>query len=289
MEKVSIKIIPHPDNPKLSAKYVGAKEYIPVGVGEDGKLITGLDENALDILRIEDTTERKKKQASVKKEREDLERLLGRDLDINSEFWESFFVVLDDELVLDSGNPMHRLIEIVLVANRKVAPSIEAIETDERYINCVFYIHREAEESSKAAKKALNKDKAVSKLVIISEENPRKLLTLYSYLFGYTPNNDIDPDTAYLKIKELIEVTEVREQQKNIKRVLDALDMKPEEISTKLILDKAIKKKIVTSRGNVYRRGDHVLGNDYEEALAYLLSVENSSELISLKKEVDKA
>lgn len=289
MEKVSIKALPNPDNPQLSAKYVGAKEYIIAGAGEDGKTLTGLDENALDILRIEDSTERKKVQAAVKKEREELQRLLGRDLDVNSDFWDDFFIVLDDELTLDTSNPMHRLIEKVLVANKKVAPSIEAISNDERYINCIFYIHREAEENSKAAKKALNKDKAVSKLFIISEENPRKLVNLYSYLFGYSPNGDIDPNTAYLKIKELIEVKDEKEAAKNIKKINDALEMKPEEISTKLILDKAVKKRIVTSKGNIYRRGDLILGNDYEEALAYLMSAEASGELISLKKEVDKS
>jgi hypothetical protein len=288
MEKVSIKVLPHPENDKLSAKYINSNEYIMPGIGEDGKTITGLDELAVDVLRIEDPKERKKTQDSIKKEREELERLLGRDLSPTSEFWDDFYVVLNDEVVLEPSNPMHRLLERFLIANKKVAPSFEATRDDERFLNCVFYIYREVEETSKAAKKQRDLDKVTAKLFIIAEENPKKLVTLYSYLFGYEATGDILPDTAYLKIKELVEVKDEKDRNKNIKKIIDALELKPEEVQTKLILDKAIKKKIVTAKGGIYRRGDQVFGNDYDEALAYLLSAENSSELISLKKEADK-
>ena len=71
-------------------------------------------------------------------------------------------LVSQDDLILDPTNPMHRLIEIFLIANKKVAPNEETIELDESFSNCLFYFHREEEVMSKAAKKALNKDKAVS-------------------------------------------------------------------------------------------------------------------------------
>lgn len=288
MEKVSIKVLPHPEHPQLSAKYIDANEYITPGVGEDGKTLTGLDDLAVDVLRIEDTKERKKKQDEIKKEREELERLLGRDLSTNSDYWNDFFVILNDELVLEPSNPHHRLLERFLVANKRVAPSIDAIETDERYMNCVFYIHREKEEATKQAEKLRDMDKVTAKLYTISEENPAKLITLFSYLFGYTADKDLSPSQAYLKVKELIEVKDDKEKKKNIKRILDALELKPEQVSTKLLLDRAIKRKFITTKGGIYRRGDHPLGNSYDEALEYLLSAENSGELVSLKKEVDK-
>lgn len=288
MEKVSIKILPHPEHPQLSAKYVGANEYITPGLGEDGKVLTGLDELAVDVIRIEDPKERKRKQEEIKKEREELERLLGVDLSPTSEFWNDFSVTLNDEVVLEPSNPKHRLLERFLIANRKVAPSFEATIDDEKFLNCVFYIHREQEEATKQAEKMRDLDKVTAKLYVISEENPQKLITLFSYLFGYTADKDLSPSQAYIKIKELVEVSDAKEKKANIKRILDALELKPEQVSTKLLLDRAIKRKIVTAKGGVYRRGDQPLGNSYDEALEYLLSAENSAELLSLKKEVDK-
>jgi hypothetical protein len=39
----------------------------------------------------------------------------------------------------------------------------------------------------------------------------------------------------------------------------------------------------------VFRRGDLIYGNNYDEALEFLGSPENSGELISLQKQTDKA
>lgn len=287
MEKITIKVLSNPDNKQLGLKYIGSKEYIPAASGPDGKTITGLDENALDIIRIEDKKTREAKQKEIKKEREELERLLGRDLDVQSQFWDDFFVTIEDDLHLDPTNPMHRLIEIFLIANKKVAPSEEAIELDESFANCLFYFHREEEVMSKVAKKALSKDKAVSQLFTIANDNPAKLINVYSYLFGYNAKNEVSPDQAYVKIKEMLDVTDERELSKNLTKILAVLDMKPERLNTKLVLDKAVKKHIVTTKGNIYRRGDIILGNNYDDALDYLLSPENSAELVSIKKEVD--
>ena len=290
MEKVVIKAVPNPENPQLALKYVGAKDYITPGTGPDGKIITGLDENALDIIRMEDAGEKKKLQASIKKEREELERLLGRELDVTSDFWDEFFFIVEDGVTLDPTNPMHRVVEKFLIANKKVAPNEEAIEDSEgEYSNCLFFFYREEEEVNKTAKNSLKKDRAVAKLVNVNENSPERLVKIYSYLFGYDAKNEVSPTQAYVKIKEMLDVTDKNTLTQNIEKVLAVLNLKPEELNTKLVLDKAIKKRIVTTKGNIYRRGDIILGNDYDEALDYLMSPENSAELVSLKKEVDKA
>ena len=289
MEKVTIKSLSDPDQPQLKLKYVGAKEYIPIGVGPDGKLLTGLDENALEIQRIEDATERKKQMTTIKKNREELERLLGLDLTVTSSFWDDFFVIIEDDLIFDPSNPMHKLYEIVLIANKKVAPSEDVLLTDETFEKCVFYFHRETEELAKNSKKELAKDAAISKLFTINDTNPGKLTNIYSYLFGYDAKNEISSENAYLKIKEMLNVKEEKQLAINIKKVTAVLNLKPEELNTKLVLDKAIKKRIVTTKGNIYRRGDIILGNNYDEALDYLMSSENSAELDSLAKEVKAA
>lgn len=289
MDKVIIKARSDSEHPELKAKYVGAKEYVPVKAGPDGKLITGFDENALDVLQIEDSEERKKKQTEIKKNRTELEKLLNVDLDSTSQFWEDFYVIVEDGIVLEQTNPRHRVNEIFLIANKVVAPNEEAIENDENFQSCLFFIHREALETSKAAKKALDIDKITSQVYNIAETAPTRLLNIYSYLFGYDAKGTVTADTAYLKIKELLTVANKDDLKKNLKRVKDAVDMKPDQLNTKITLDKAIKKRIVSTKGNIYRRGDIILGNDFDEALEYLSASENSAELISLKKEVDKS
>jgi hypothetical protein len=290
METISIKLLDNPENPKLKMKYVGSVEYVTPKVGPDGKIKTGLDENALEILAISDSKEREAKQKKIKKEREELERLLGVELNPHSSYWDKFFIALnDEEKTLDPSNPLDRVIEKFLVANEYVAPSLEAINEDDRYINCIFYLYRKEEETTKKAEKQKFYDKAKAKLSILEEENPNKLKIVASYLFGFNAQTDISVETAYTKIADFLEVPVEAQRKKNVKMFMDAVEKTPEQLKTKLILDKAVKKRIVSSRGGIYRRGDLVLGNSYEEALDNLSSVEMNSELASLIKETDKA
>lgn len=285
--KVVIKQIVNPDNPQIGVKYVGSKEYATAKVGRDGKLVTGLDEYALEITSLPEA-ESKKKTAELKKIRENLEKLLGKDLRPEAEYWSEFLVVLEDELILDPLNPLDQLIERFLVANRYVAPSLEEIKNNDTYSNCIFYLFREEEEIVRSAEKQKLKDKAISRLYILNEDDPSKLKIVASYIFGFDAKIDLSVEQAYVKLKELLEVGDEQEQKKNIEKFLEACKKSPEEILRKQIFDKAIKKRIITSKGNIYRRGDEVYGNNYEEALEFLSLPEHSGELASLKKEVDK-
>lgn len=288
MEKVTIKLLDHPDNPKLKLKYVGAIEYATPKLGPDGKVKTGFDENALAVLNITDKKDREKVQAKIKKERDELERLLNVELGPHSSFWDKFFIALtDEEINLDMTNPMDRVKERFLIANRYVAPSYESIAEDEEYIDCIFYMYREEEETTKSAVKQKLKDKATAKLFLLNEENPNKLKLVASYVFGYNVQADFSVETAYIKLTEFLNEKVERTQKKNIEAFLGAVEKTPEELKTKLILDKAIKKRIITVRNGIHRRGDQIIGNSYEEALENLSSIEMNSELGSLIKQVN--
>lgn len=286
-ETVIIKLLDNPENPKLKMKYVGAKEYATPKLGADGKIRTGLDELSVDITRIQDPAARKAKQASIKKEREELEKLLGVDLAPNSDFWNNYFVILsDEEITLDPSNAADRVKERFLVANRYVAPSEEDILTDEDFQNCIFYLYRDVEETSRRATKQKDIDKAIAKLYTLQEDNPNKLKTIASYIFGYNANTDVSVDHAYDKLSDFVKTKDDKAQKANIKRFLEANDKTIEEMQTKLILDRAVSKGIVKARGGIYRRGDIILGNTYEETIENLASVEMANELLSLKKQV---
>jgi hypothetical protein len=288
-EKVVVKQIANADNPLLGAKYVGAKEYVTIKTGRDGKNITGLDENALDIMNLP-AEQAKKRSSEVKKKRESLEKLLGKDLTPDSPFWGEFMLVLEDELTLDPLNPLDQLVEIVLLANRYVAPSEEAIKNDEDYHGTIFYLHREEEVLTRKAQKDQKKDAAISRLFVLHEDNPAFVKMLVADIFGFDTSIDISVDQAYLKLKSFITGEDDEDEvdvEKNIKVFMAAVKKKPEELMLKQIFNKAVKKKIVKKRGDTYSRGEEVYGKSYDEALEYLLLPENSGELAFLKSEID--
>lgn len=285
--KTVIKQISNPDNPKLGIKYVEAKEYMTPKQARDGKMITGLDESSLEIINLP-AKEKELKQKEVKKLREDLQRLLGiQDLSSESSYWDNFYVVLQGDDEIDEVNPLDRLKVAFLIANRYIAPSLEAIETDDRYADCMFYLSREGEEISKKAATEYKKDKAISILVSLREV-PAKLKLVYTFVFGYDARVDVSPEECYLKLKEFLTTGDKKVQRENLDSFLAAADKTPEEMMTKSILDRAIKKKIVTSRKNVFRRDDFIYGDSYEAALEFLAAPDNSGELTSLKKAVEK-
>lgn len=286
MSNVVIKQRSHPDNDKLPAKYVGAKEYATPKTGKDGKIVTGVDENAYEIIILEEGL-KKKKQKEITSLREKLERLLNVDLSTDSPFWNKFFITLDEDRVLDPLNPLDELHEKFLLANRYIAPSLEEMEQNPEYLGCLFYIYREEEETTKRATKEKKKDKAIATLSSLEEINPGKLKIIAADIFGGNAE-EMSVENAYVRLKDFLEVTDIKSQKENIERFMDSANKTPEEMVMKKLLDKAIKKKIVTSKGNVFKRGDEIYGHNYEEALEFLNSDENSDEVASLLKEVNR-
>jgi hypothetical protein len=283
--KTIIKQIDNPDNPGIGIKYVGSNEYATPKVGKDGKIITGVDEFALSITTLPDT-EQKKKTAEIKKLRENLEKLLGVDLTPQSDFWTEFMIVLNDDVTLDPTNPKDLLSEKFLIANRYVAPSKLAIREDD-YENCLFFLYREEEEITRSAQNYKNKDRATAKLFNLMEGDPLKLKIVASYIFGFDAHLDLSVEEAYVKLKDFLDVKDEDAQVKNIATFISSCDKTPEEMILKQILDKSVKRKIVSAKGGIYRRGDTIYGNSHEEALEYLSLPEHSGEVSSLKRAVD--
>lgn len=286
MSKLVIKQRSHPDNDKLPAKYVGAKEYATPKTGKDGKIITGVDENAYEIITLPEE-EKKKKQKEISAFRANLERLLNVELSTDSSFWDKFFITLEEDRVLDPLNPLDQLHEKFLLANRYVAPSFEEMEENPDYLGCLFYIYREKEETVKKASAEKKKDAAIAALFNLEAKEPLKLKIVAADIFGVN-SEEISTEEAYVKLKEFLEVKEIKAQKDNIAQFMDSVSKTPEEMQIKKVLDRAIKKKVVTSKGNVYRRDDEIYGNSYEEALDFLNSPENSGEVADLQKAVNR-
>lgn len=283
--KVVIKLVP--SDSEVPLKYVNSIEYATPKTARNGKIVTGIDEFALSISELPEG-EQKAESNKIKKLRESLEKLLGEDLTPSSSFWNDFVISLEDSLILDSTNPRDVLNEKFLVANGYVAPSLEEARNEERFMNCIFYIHREKEEIALKAKKQKLADRATAKLINLYEENPNHLKLVYSYLFGFDISSNIDEDEAYLKLKEHLNPKDKEGNQKrNIEDFLAAASKTSEEIMVKKIFDKAIKKKLISKKGDSYKRGDEEYGDSYEDALEFLQLPENSGELAYLRKKVE--
>jgi hypothetical protein len=283
--EIIVKQRPHPDDDKLTIKRVESIEYMCPKTGPDGKIITGIDENAYDIVALP-AVQRAEKMAKVKAEREELERVLGVSLVPEAAYWDKFFVALGEEIKYDPLNAKHRLLIHFLTANRYVAPSLEDIENTDGYENTMFYLFKKEEETSKTVKKTKILNKATAKLEEI-ESSPTKMKIVAGYIFGYDPKSaELDADTAYLKLSEYLSEAPEKEKYERAELFVDVCSKDQEELMTKIILDKAINKHVVHVRGGVYKRNDFIYGNSYDEALEFLADPANSGELISLGKEV---
>src|SRR5271155_913751 len=283
--EIIVKQRPHTDYPNLTVKHVESKEYMCPKNGPDDKLITGIDENGYEVTSIEDPEERKKQFTKIKKEREELERLLGVSLIPESGYWNKFYVVLEDEQTFDKLNPKHRLLIHFLVANRYVAPSLEIAETDDRYYNCFYYLFNKQEETSKLSKKQKTYNRAIAELDRL-ESTPNRLKIVAAYVLGYDPKSDLDEEEAYIALSSYINESEEKEKDARVKLFLDIVKKDEGELMVKVVLDKAINKHIISVRGNRHKREQVEYGNSYGEALEFLLDPVNSGELASLQKEV---
>lgn len=282
---VKIKQISNPDNPELGIKYVGAKEYATPKVGRDGKVITGLDEFALDLTQLPND-EFKAQSKKIKALRENLEKVLGIDLSTTSPYWNDFYIVLEDEITLDPLNSMDKLKEVFLVANRYVAPSLDHITEDENFQNCLFYIYKEEVEVSKKAKQSLDKDKAISKLVHLHDENPHKLKIIASHIFKFDASSDISSEDAYVRLRQYLD--DEKEGKKHIETFLRTYEKPQEEMMTMRIFETAVRKKFITKKAGIYRRGEVEYGASVEDATQFLMLPENSGEVGFLQKLVTK-
>jgi hypothetical protein len=94
-------------------------------INSDGRFVTGIDEESLEINLIQDSDEKASRKKKVKVLRESLEKQTGKDLTGTSKFWETYMVELksDNDLILNIANPTDVIKYNMLISNGYVAPS----------------------------------------------------------------------------------------------------------------------------------------------------------------------
>jgi hypothetical protein len=268
------------------SKLPGTYDTLSPAVGQDGRTITGIDEDAMEINLIRDDKEREKRKKEIKALRLSLEKALGGDTDLSatSEYWDDFYVKIssDNDLVLNRVNPKHVINYNVLVANGYAIPSIK--ETSEpKYKNAKYYCYSEEVSKKDTVSSQKKRDEARSKLLEISE-NKDYMIMLGQYLEGPRYNEKNTVDDLYTMLSSYID--NLREPD-NLYKFTKAIKKPVDELQFKIIIDKAIRGKVIRFSEGYYQRGQVTLGKDIEQVYNNLRSPEFASEFLSIKQELE--
>lgn len=265
------------------SKFPGTFEVLQPGKTPDGRWVTGLDEHAINIKRINDPVLRESTAEEVRELREELERLTGLDLKANSDYWNTYFIKIVDKLPLNFDNPNDRIKYYVLLANGYSAPELEAKDSPD-YINTKFYMHRAETEDSQKSVKSRERDKAIADLYAMYE-HPHKLKLIGRYVLGGKVKESMSPDSAYNLIREALTLDK---DGSVIRKFNEATSKTIEELQYKLTVDEAIARHVIRIREGYYQRGNATYGKTMKDVIKFLSSPENANEFASIKEEVEE-
>ena len=250
----------------------------------DGRYVTGLDPEGLDILTITDETERDAKIAEAELLVADLSKKLRKDLSPTSTFWDNFQVKINtnSDLVLSRINPLDVIKYHVLIANGYVAPSKEQAG-DTRYLAASYYCHNDEVEASKNVSNRKLIDKAKAEITKIAD-NKEMLYIIGSYLEGTRYKKTMSPNTLYIMLSDYIED---KKNPENIQNFLNAAKLSVEDLQYKVTVETAIRKKIIKYKDGQYYRGGVNLGKNALEVYNNLKTPDYANEFIQIHEEVN--
>ncbi len=286
MSTVLIRQIPddYSDSTGLSkynrSRMPGCKDVFQVALNVDGRFITGIDEDGYGVK----ADDREK----IKALRESLEKRTSKDLKGNSEFWETLRITIDADKpkIFNTENPLDYISLKALIANKYVAPDKESISNSE-YRDSQYYAYTEETEAAEEISTRKKRDKALVLLLDISD-NKDKMLLYGQFLEGIKYSDKFKEDTLYKMLRAYIEDKDI----KNAINFLDVANKPVEEIHQKIIIDKALKQRLIvkSSIGNkkqVYQYGQITLGSTIEEVYKNLSLPDFAPELMSIKNELE--
>lgn len=290
-EKVVIKQIPD-DTSVLTglAKYgrskmPGTMDSLPATLSPDGRYITGFDEDGYDLQNIEDKELKDQIKKERKELRESLEKLTGQpDLSATSSFWETFRITLrsDSDLTLNRPNPLDVVRYYILVSNGYAAPDKEAASNPD-YIHCKYYCFVEEREAAQDVSTFRKRDNARSELVKIAENSDHAFL-LAKYLVGGKVKKGMKEDTVYRILSEYI--SDLKEPE-NVKRFTKAAKLSAEDLQFKVVVDEAVKRKIIKVKEGYFQRGQVTLGKSLPDIYSNLKKPEFATEFLSIQEELE--
>lgn len=258
----------------------GCRDIFQAAINSDGRYVTNIDEYAMGVPEA--------KREEIKAKRESLERLTGRKLDGLSDFWETFAVTIESDKpkVFNTENPMEYIGYNMVVANRNVAPTHDDAFT-EKYKTAQYFAYTEEGATMEEMGERMIRDKAISKLQDIKEQK-EKMLLYGQFLEGMRYSGKLTEFTLYKMLRAFIEGKEI----KNANAFLEVLTTPVEQIQQKLIIDRAIKQRLIVqnSVGNkkrAYQYGQVTLGATLPDVYKNLSTPDFAPELMAIKNELD--
>lgn len=255
-------------NYKLS-KFAGCPDTF-IGAAFDRNLkrfLTGLDENHPDILSL-DQEERLQKQLEIKEERAILEKELGVDLHhTNEDFWSTLEIKVDSNKILNTANPLDRVI-LKVIESGKLLPMSKDQCDDPDFKSANFYIGKEFEDVQEK-NSMRGRERTIARKLDELLENYDYAIAIGKYLSiagitEKTPKDNLeDLLSDYLEKKSA-----------NKDSFLEALKEKRETIELSLKWKDFKAKRLVEWSNNRFYSGKIALGKTDKESVKKLLSAD---------------
>lgn len=258
-------------------------DILSPAIHKDGRFITGLDEDALDIKTMSDTVERQIRYEKTKELREQLEKETGLDLKGLSDYWKTYSVSIsaDEPLTLNKANPHDVIKYFVLTSNSYVIPHKDEMGNP-RYAGAKYYIHvSEIENKEKVSERKI-KDQARSELLKLAD-NKDQLLLIGQFLEGPKYNKVLDADTLYSMLSDYLELN----KDGAINKFLKVVKIPKSDLLFKITVDTALRTKIIKFKDKYYQRGQVTLGKTVDEVYKNLGTPQFAAEYQSIKEELE--
>jgi hypothetical protein len=261
--------------PDLSASIVNLNKYnrsrIPgtfdiqyIGKGEDGRYLTGIDENSYEIqmLKLKNPAEGNKKAKEMLTLREELQIKLGiADLSANSTYWLNYKIRMHLLKRLDLSKAAHLLALRVMIANRFVMPDLSSQNKPE-YVRTKYYVHSEVKESERKITNAADKDKAFSRLYNLYENKNPKLTALAKIFFRGRISEQTTVSEVYNSFKAWFAI---EKKQENSSKFNEMYDIENEQLVIRDVIMSASEKGILAVKQKKYYFNQELLGKNLDE------------------------
>lgn len=287
--------------PDLSASVINLQKYkkskIPgtfdiqyIGKGPDKRWLTGIDEQAYDLLQLatkgpKGEEELKAKQKEITALRKELQIKLGvADLSpANDEYWSKYRVFLHILKSIDLDNPQHQLAVRVMIANRFIMPDL-SYRTNPAYLRTKFYLHDEVVEAAREAANTADKDKAFAELYnLFKTENP-KLHAIGKLIFRGRPIAGMAFSTLYNQFKMWLG-GEIK--QENSRQFIEYLEMNNDILSVRDTMLTASERGLLVTRNKKLHYGETALGRTLEEVYSNMLKDEYAVVFQMIQEDVE--
>jgi hypothetical protein len=265
-----------------------------LGQDSTGRYITGIDEDALDLIRLDDPELIAAKKEQRREIVNRLEKFYGQgSLDArNNSFWSNFYLdIKDNYRVLDFAVPKDELVFHAIKAGgfEEVAPTFEEAQNSPKLYK--YYLKIAEEEAAVKTQYTKLIRKAGGVLTDLAEKDHKKVFLLAKVLLS--PNNEFKintpVDVMYEKLDMFIEGKIVKTNKKDTaSQFLAASKMTKEDLTLNALAVDAIFYRILTDEaGNYYNRQTETrLGKNLKEIVEFLKNPINASELENIEARV---